>query len=175
MTTSKQAKLSITLKSVELIKELSLGLAPIGCIAARNFCNEISRTLINQAGEISALEQQLQEKSFLLKRAEEFRDSWGNLACQLLEMDMEDLDFQVIDGVDIERITHKAQAAILAFDAKVTAANKMAASFQQARQNESPVNIRLDLTIGIEAAPHLFESEVVFFGFDPAGENHNAN
>lgn len=175
MTSSKQDKLNIILKSVELINEISLGLAPISHFAIKNFCGEASRTLINQAGEISALEQQIQEKSLLLKRAEEFRDYWGNLVCQLLEMDMEDLDFQVIDGVDIERITQKAQAVILAFDAKVKAANKMASSFQQTHQNSIPVNNCLGLVINVEVRSCPFKSEFVFFGFDPAGENHNAN
>ncbi|AZP49602.1 hypothetical protein EJP80_03280 [Rahnella aquatilis] len=150
-------------------------LCSLRCPLDRSATKLIAETLTNQAGEISALEKQLVENTYLLKRAEEFRDYWGTLVCQLLEMEMEDLDFQVIDGVDIERITQKTQAAILAFEAKVTAANKMAASFQQASQNSAPVNIHLDLTIHVEAAPHILESDFVFFGFDPAGANHNAN
>lgn len=143
--------------------------------AGRSSTMLIANTLTNQAGEISALEKQLEEKTFLLKRAEEFRDYWGSLICQLLEMEMEDLDFQVIDGVDIERITQKAQAAILGFDAKVKAANKMAASFQQAHQTSIPVNIHLDVVINVEAPSHAFAPEFVFFGVDLAGGNHNAN
>lgn len=135
----------------------------------------VAETLTNQVGEISALEKRRQEQDFFLKRAEEFRDFWGKLVCQLLEIEMEDLDFQVIDGVDIERITQKAQTAILAFDAKVKAANKMAASFQQAHQSGIPVNIHLDVVINVETPSHAFDPEFVFFRVDLARGNHNAN
>lgn len=168
MTNSKQNDLTTALHMLQTLPALRGTFAS----AATRI---IAETLTNQAGEISTIEKQLEGITFLLKRAEEFRDYWGKLVCQLLEMEMEDLDFQVIDGVDIERITQKAQAVILGFDAKVNAANKLAASFQQANQNTLPACVQLDLTISIEAAPHLFESEAVFFGFDPAGVNPNAN
>lgn len=168
MINSKQSNLSA---SLDMLQHLRLSRYPSDRVAI----GIIAETLTNQAGEISALQAKVEQQAFLLKRAEEFRDHWGRLVCQLLEIEMEDLDFQVIDGVDVERITQKAQAAILASEAKVTAATKMAASFQQAHQNGRPVNIHLDLAISLEAAPHLIESEFVFFGFDPAEGNHNAN
>lgn len=139
----------------------------------------ISATLTDQAGEISALEKKLEEKTFYLKRAEEFRDYWGSLVCQLLEMDMEDLDFQVIDGVDIERLTQKALGCFLALDAKVLAATKMAGAFQQARAplNIKQFDIHLNLTIDtrVETPPSRFEPNAVFCGYGPAKPARGSN
>lgn len=174
MIPNKQNKLSTSIFALEQLRSYKL----LGHSAAVL----ITETLTDQAGEISTLERQLEEKTFYLKRAEEFRDYWGSLVCQLLEIDMEDLDFQVIDGVDIERITQKAQSCILAFDAKVLAANKIASSFQQAKSLQNierpviPLKLVIDVQVEIPPVAHCEDTSygwhIQFPEFGAKGANN---
>lgn len=129
MTTSKQAKLSITLKSVELIKELSLGLAPIGCIATRRFCNEISRTLINQAGEIDALTAKIQN---LATASNSYELHWDSLIFAIMGADAK---ADIIDAVDVERITAAAITAVKKLASDRDEKQRVAEAFQTASED----------------------------------------
>lgn len=130
MTTSKQAKLSITLKSVELIKELSLGLAPIGCIATRNFCNEISRTLINQAGEIDALTAKIQS---LATASNSYEVHWDSLIFAIMGTDS---TADIIDAADAERVTAAAIATIKKLASDRDEKQRVAEAFQATNNSE---------------------------------------
>jgi hypothetical protein len=132
MTTSKQAKLSITLKSVELIKELSLGLAPIGCIATRHFCSEISRTLINQAGEIDALTAKIQN---LATASNSYELHWDSLIFAIMGADAK---ADIIDAVDVERITAAAITAVKKLASDRDEKQRVAEAFQTASENPLP-------------------------------------
>jgi hypothetical protein len=136
MKTSKQAKLSITLKSVELIKELSLGLAPIGCIAARHFCNEISRTLINQAGEIDTLTAKIQN---LATASNNYEVHWDSLIFAIMGADG---TADIIDAADAERITDAAIATIKKLASDRDEKQRVAEAFQSVTNTESPIQRR---------------------------------
>ncbi|WP_208950140.1 DUF3850 domain-containing protein [Rahnella sp. ChDrAdgB13] len=149
MTTSKQAKLSITLKSVELIKELSLGLAPVGCFAVRNLCNEISRTLINQAGEIDALTAKVQSLS---TAANSYEVHWDSLIFAIMGADG---TADIIDAADAERITAAAIAAVKKLASERDENRRMAEAFQTVagcRLTRIPVHHELKI------APEFFKA-----------------
>lgn len=124
MTTSKQAKLSITLKSVELIKELSMGLAPIGCIATRNFCDEISRTLINQAGEIDTMTAKVQN---LATDFNSYEVLWDSLIFAIMGADG---TADIINAADAERMTATAIAAVKNLATERDEKQRLAEAFQ---------------------------------------------
>lgn len=131
MTTSKQAKLTITLKSVELIKDLSLGLAPIGCIAARHFCNEISRTLINQAGEIDTLTAKIHN---LATTSNSYEVHWDSLIFAIMGADG---TADIIDAADAERMTVTAIAAVKKLASERDEKQRIAEAFQTAINSEA--------------------------------------
>jgi len=135
MTTSKQVKLSITLKSVELIKELSLGLAPIGCIATRHFCNEISRTLINQAGEIAALTAKNQN---LATASNSYEVHWDSLIFAIMGADG---TADIINAADAERMTVTAIAAVKKLASERDEKQRIAEAFQKESHISHPQRV----------------------------------
>lgn len=130
MTNSKQAKLSTTLKSVELIKELSLGLAPKGCIATRNFCNEISRILINQAGEIDAITAKVHN---LATTSNSYEVHWDSLIFAIMGADG---TADIIDAADAERITAAAIATVNKLGSDRDEIQRLAEDFQAPNNSE---------------------------------------
>lgn len=142
MMTSKSTQLSITLKSVELIKELSLGLAPIGCIAVRHFCNEISRTLINQAGEIDSLTASAQK---LVSAPNSYEVHWDSLIFAIMGADAK---ADIIDSVDIERTTTAAIAAVNKLASQRDEKQRVAEAFQRCAG------------IGLQSIPRIHELKI---------------
>ncbi|MGP9421532.1 hypothetical protein ACT3RT_21345 [Ewingella sp. AOP9-I1-14] len=154
MMTSKSAQLSITLKSVALIKELSLGLAPIGCVAVRNFCNEISRTLINQAGEIDSLNAHAQN---LATAYNSYEVHWDSLIFAIMGADAK---ADIIDGVDIERTTTAAIEAVKKLASERDENLRVAEAFQAA-SNLEYASIHRDYHNGAHVGNIRYPSELI--------------
>jgi hypothetical protein len=147
MTTSKQAKLNITLKSVELIKELSQGLGPIDCSGVRNFCDEISRIIINQAGEIDTMTAKVQN---LATDFNSYEVLWDSLIFAIMGADG---TADIINAADAERMTATAIAAVKKLASECDEKQRVAEAFQAYGHSESV----LSLTDKIRAIPRREE------------------
>jgi len=147
MMTSKQAKLNIALKSVELIKDILLRQAPLGRITVKNLCNEVSRALINQAGEIDRLKTENQNLMNIPKPLS-FEPHWDSLIFAIMGADAK---ADIIDSVDIERTTTAAITAVKKLASDRDEKQRVAEAFQRcAGAKLEPIPVIHELKIAPE-------------------------
>lgn len=127
MVNAKQAKLSGTLKLVELIKQLSLELAPLDCITARQICDEVRRTLINQAGEIQSLTNRNEKLQKKCDSNSQYENCWDSLIFAIMGADAE---ADIINVADIERTNAAAMEAVSKLASERDEKQRVAEAFQ---------------------------------------------
>lgn len=156
MKTSKQSGLSITLQSVAAIKDISQQFHPVVAFLIRGACDEITRTLILQAGETDKLKTVIHELRNQPKQ-QSYEPHWDSLIFAIMGTDG---TADIIDAADAERITAAAIAAVKKLASDRDEKQRVAEAFQATNNSEYTLFSRRYYHNGAHAGTISYPSDI---------------